>query len=585
MVFTRTKVVCTIGPSVNSVEKMIGLIHAGMDVARINFSHGSHEEHSLNISYLKEARETVKKPVAIMLDTRGPEIRIGTIHSNALETKPGMRLKLVAKASQASDQIPIHPFEALDSVKVGMTVLFDDGYVVSKIVEKEKNVITVEIQYAGVLKSHKKVNVPDAQLHLPLLTAEDIEDLKFGCAQDVDLIAASFVRSAHQIRLIKDLLAKEGKSNILVIAKIENHEGVDNIDSISQVADGIMVARGDLGVELDLALVPKLQKMMIRKCYQVCKPVITATQMLESMIVNPRPTRAEVSDVANAIYDCSSAVMLSGETAVGNFPIETVVRMKSIIKEAESDFDYRQFFDQRSLHDYHDPSTAISIAAVQTAYSVRASAIFVFTTSGRTAQLIARLRPEMPIIALTSDPKVYQQLSFIWGIIPLYSSNCSNIREAFEVASQYALKEKWIALGDIVVVTAGTPFGKRGSTNTMTLEHIGEVLVRGLKGVGPKVRGKISILLSPEDCDPESLRDRLVVILRCDRAFLPALKYASGIILQNFIDDSDSEAFAATIAKSNGISLICRADGAIASLQNDEIVTLDPQLGVVFRHS
>ncbi len=583
MGFIRTKIVCTIGPSVATFEKMVELIHAGMNVARLNFSHGTHEEHKINIDNLKKAREAAGQPVAIMLDTKGPEIRIGKIHGNELQTHAGMRLKLVGKETQDPHRIAVHPFEALESVAPGMLVLFDDGYIVSKAIKVDRDAIEVEIQYPGTLKSGKKVNVPDAHLKLPAMTADDIADLKFGCAQDIDFVAASFIRSAHHVQAIKELLAKEGKPDILVIAKIESSEGVKNIDHIVQVSDGIMVARGDLGVELDLALVPKLQKMMIRKCYQACKPVVTATQMLESMIVNPRPTRAEVSDVANAIYDCSSAVMLSGETAAGKYPIQTVQRMKRIIEETEADVDYRQFFDHRASRDYHDAASALSVAAVQTAYSANARAIFVFTASGRTAELVARLRPRMPIIALTPSWKVYQQLSFNWGIIPFYCPDCTNVRDAFQAASSYALKHDMISFGDVVVVTAGSPFGQKGTTNMMLLENIGEIVVRGYKGLGRKIQGQVAILLSPEGLDPETLRGRLVVIAHCDQMFLPVLKYAAGVILQNFIGDTESEAYAATLAKSFGISMICRADGAMALLREGEVVTLDPHRGLIYR--
>lgn len=581
MDFTRTKIVCTIGPAVNTLEAMIELIGAGMNVARLNFSHGTHEEHAKNIANLKKAREMTGRPMAILLDTKGPEIRVGKIPGDALTVKPGMRLKIGRK--EGSDLIPIHPVEVLETVHIGMKILFDDGYIVSEVVAVGKEEALIEIQNAGVLKSGKGVNIPEARLNLPAMTEADVSDLKFGCLQDVDIIAASFIRSAHHILAIKELIAAEGKSDILVIAKIENKEGVENFDSIMQAADGIMVARGDLGVEMDLALVPKLQKMMIRKCYLACKPVVTATQMLESMISNPRPTRAEVSDVANAIYDSTSAIMLSGETAVGKYPIETVRRMKSIVREAEADFNYRLFFEQRSQHDYHDISSSVSLAAVKTAYSANARAIFAFTVSGGTARLVSRLRPEFPIIALTPNEKIYHQLSFNWGVIPVHCPNCTNTREAIATASSFAAKAGIISFGDVVVVTAGAPFGKKGSTNMMLVENIGEILVRGHKGFGPRVHGKVSIVLSPEGRDPESLSGRLVVITHCDNTFLPVLKQAAGVILQNHIGDSASEKYAALVAKTFEISVITRADGAMSVLQEGEEATLDPQRGLIYR--
>jgi pyruvate kinase len=577
--FTHTKIVCTIGPAVNTLEKMIELINAGMNVARLNFSHGTHEEHLKTIDNLKLAREKMQVPLAIMLDTKGPEIRIGKITGDVVQVKPGMRLKI---AEKGPDAIPVHPFEALDLVQVGTNVLFDDGYITSKTVERNAKYIVVEVQNSGTLKSGKKVNVPGVRIPLPAMTKEDIADLKFGCKHDVDLIAASFIRSAHHVLAIKELLAKEGKPDILVISKIESTEGVENFDSIMQVSDGIMVARGDLGVEVDLALVPKLQKMMIRKCYMAGKSVVTATQMLESMIVNPRPTRAEVSDVANAIYDSTSAVMLSGETAAGKYPIEAVQRMKSIVREAEADFNYREFFEQRKSRDYHDASAAVSIAAVQTAYSANARAIFAFTSSGRTARLVSRLRPGIPIFALTRNKKVYEQLSSNWGIVPVYCPTCSNNREAFHATTVFALALGMISFGDVVVVTAGMPFGKKGTTNMMLLENIGDVLVRGNKGLGKKVFGKVATLLSAESISPESLRDAIVVISHCDDTFLPVLKHASGIILQNYIEDTASEKYAEVIAKAYNIPVITRADAAMDVLQDGDEITLDPHRGLVY---
>ena len=576
--FTRTKIVCTIGPAVASYEKIVQLIDAGMSVARLNFSHGTHAEHLKTIKNLKKARSAKKVPLAIMLDTHGPKIRVDQLPGDAMTLKTGQKLSIPR-------DIPIHPPEVVGALTVGTKVLFDDGYIISQVIKKDAKGVIIEILNPGVLKSGKGVNIPGAHIPLPALTEGDIEDLKFGCKHDVDFIGASFIRSAHHVMTIKNLLAKEGKPEILVIAKIESTQGVENFDSIVQAADGIMVARGDLGVEVDLALVPKLQKMMIRKCYQACKPVVTATQMLESMITNPRPTRAEVSDVANAIYDSTSCVMLSGETAVGKYPIETVRRMQSIVQEAEADFHYHAFFDLNSQRDYHDISSAVSMAAVKTAYSAGAKAIFAFTTSGQTARRVSRLRPQMPIIAVTPSPKHYHQLAFNWGIIPVLAEGCKNVKEAFAAASKAAMAHGLIAFGDVVVATSGSPFGKKGTTNMMMVENIGEVLVRGHKGAGPTVTGKVTLVLAPEGYKPSQLKGRLVVISHCDNAFLPLLKHAAGVILQNYIGDSASEKFAALIAKTYNISVMSRADGAMSMLNEGDTVTLDPQKALIYRGS
>ncbi len=577
----RTKIVCTIGPAVSSYEKILELVDAGMNVARLNFSHGTHEEHLRTIRFLKKAREERGVPLAIMLDTHGPKIRVGKLPNDAIVLKPGDHLTLVEEGAKGG--IPIHPIEVVDAVSVGMKILFDDGYITAEIVQTGQKQVIVEIKNPGTLKSGKGINIPGAQIPLPALTEGDIEDIKFGCEHDVDFIAASFIRSAHHILTIKDLLAKSGKPEIQVIAKIESTQGIENFDSIVQVADGIMVARGDLGVEVDLALVPKLQKRMIRKCYQACKPVVTATQMLESMINNPRPTRAEVSDVANAIYDCTSLVMLSGETAVGKYPIETVQRMRSIVEEAESDFDYHNFFHLNSERGYHDISSAVSLAAVQTAYSTNAKCIFAFTTSGTTARLVSRLRPSMPIIAVTPSKKHYHQLAFDWGVVPVFAQGCKNAKEAFSFASQYAMTHGLLAFGDVVVVTAGAQFGKKGTTNTMMVESIGEVLVRGHKGIGPKVCGRVIFVLAPEGYTPEELEGKLVVIAHCDNTFLPVLKKAKGVILQNFIGDTASEKYLATLAKTFNIPVMSRSDGAMSILKEGDEVTLDAQKGLVYR--
>jgi pyruvate kinase len=399
------------------------------------------------------------------------------------------------------------------------------------------------------------------------------------------MIAASFIRSADHVLEIKNLLIQQKKSETLVIAKIENSLGVQNFDAIIQVADGIMVARGDLGVEMPLKEVPRLQKMMIRKCYQTGKPVITATQMLESMIKNPRPTRAEVSDVANAIYDSTSAVMLSGETAVGQYPIETVKMMKSIVEEAEKDFNYYEFFSRNMRTDFNDISNSVALAAVKTAYSAQAKSIFCFTNSGFTARVVSRFRPEMPIIALTPHRKIYHQMALNWGIIPVDPASAENAQEAFSIASCFALKKGVVRYGDLVVVTSGSPFGVSGTTNMMIVESIGDVLVRGHSRPGRRVHGKITLLHSPDEKRHEEIRERIIVISRCDDTYLPLLKNAIGIVLQNYPEDKDSEHFALQIAKMLDIPILTRADGAMTLLNDGQIVTLDTSKGIVYKGS
>lgn len=473
----KTKIICTIGPSVNSYEKIVKLIEAGMNVARLNFSHGTHDEHLEVINHIKKARRELGIPLAIMLDTKGPEIRLKKLQGGELFLPAGHHWRLQKENIEGNlEHATITPAFILDKLKPGMQILFDDGYISSKVVEKLPDGVVVEIGNGGIIRSGKGVNIPDANLELPAITEQDIADICFGCAQDIDIIAASFVRSAEDIKMIRQLLKGEKKEETFLIAKIENSQGVENFDEILKEADGIMVARGDLGVELPLSQVPRLQKMMIKKCYLSGKPAVTATQMLESMILNPRPTRAESSDVANAIYDSSSAVMLSGETAVGKYPIEAVEMMKSIIRETESDFNYLQFFTQHSPVVYQDIPSSVTLATVKTAYSSNAKAVVAFTQGGFTARLLSRLRPHIPIIALTSNQKTYHQMALEWGVIPVLGKYTTNAADAFKEVSKYCLQKNFVKIGDVVIMTAGSPFGVSGSTNMMQVDKIGDVL-------------------------------------------------------------------------------------------------------------
>ena len=472
---TRTKIVCTIGPSVASHEKMVELIQAGMNVARLNFSHGEHREHQKNIDNLKKARAHMNCPLAIMLDTQGPEIRLGKIEDPGIAVSAKEKVRLDSRMHSSMKTIPFPNTAIFGVLRPGMKVLFDDGYITAEVVSVAHDHAIVQIQNSGVLKSHKKMNIPSVHIPLPVMSEKDKQDLRFGCINDVEFIALSFVCSPNDVLMAKEFLAKQGKPDILVIAKIESALGVENFDRIVEVADGIMIARGDLGVEIDLALVPKYQKMMIRKCFQACKPSITATQMLESMIVNPRPTRAEASDVANAVYDCTSCIMLSGETAIGKYPIETVQRMRSIAEASESDINYREFFEKNSFFNAEDISSAVAIAAIKTAYNLSAKAIFAFTASGTTARFASRLRPQMPIIAITPNVQVYHQLALDWGIIPFLCKEYSNLKEAFKAAARFALEKKILSIGDMGVITAGAPFGQKGTTSMMMVEKILEL--------------------------------------------------------------------------------------------------------------
>ena len=389
--FTATKIVCTIGPSVNTYDKICALIDSGMDVARLNCSHGTHELHATNISLLKRARKEKGKPLALMLDLRGPKVCVKEIKGGEISLKKGQKL-ILAQEGNGTNKIQINPFAVYSVLEKGMTVLFDDGRIISKVVDIDQSQIIVEIQNPGILKSNKGVNIPDTILPFPKITNDDLTDLKFGLEQEVDFIAASFIQSPAHIEAIKDVIS----SKIPVIAKIEDIQGVENFEKIMLASDGIMVARGDLGVEVDLAKIPRLQKMMIKKCIENGKIVITATQMLDSMVKHPRPTRAEVSDVANAIYDSSSSIMLSAETAVGNHPIEAVELMKKIAVETELDLQVLQ-----------EP---------------------IFATE-REGEVLSVKRKSAPIFVYTNNRQKYHQLALSWGVFPIFATSLKKAKE------------------------------------------------------------------------------------------------------------------------------------------------------------
>jgi len=581
--YTHTKIICTIGPATKSKEMIKKLIEAGMNVARINFSHGSHEEHLITINNLKEVRKESKRPIAILLDTKGPEIRIGKLKNDVLKLEPKSRIKLIKDEPKDDLEVPIYPFEVINVLKPSQRVLFDDGYIIGIVIEKQENFAIIEIQNSGLLKSRKSVNIPKVTLPLPAVTKQDIEDLKFGIENDIDIVAASFVRSADHVLEIKKILEKNNKADVFVIAKIECTEAVENFDEIAEVADGIMIARGDLGVEVDLSLVPKLQKAMVNKCYEISKPVVIATQMLESMINNPRPTRAEVSDVANAIYESASCVMLSAETATGKYPVETVLQMKEIIHQAEQDFDYKAFFYKQAHVELEDVSSSVAVAAVKTAYSSDAKAIFAITRTGFTTRVLTRLRPKMPIIALTKNEKKYYQLSFLWGVTGIISSEWKQEREAFAIMSHFGINNDLISFGDYVVLISSFPFEKRGITNLMLVESIGDVLVRGRKGYGKKIKGNIAIIKTLNGDTIAKAQDKIIIISKCNENYLPLIKVAKGIILQNRISDVLSEKHAIQMAGNLNIPIIINAKYASEILMENEYVHMDPERALIFK--
>lgn len=452
----RTKIVCTMGPAVNEIGKIKDLLDAGMNVARLNFSHGTLPEHERTLALLRQAREEKGIPLAVMLDTKGPEIRLGVVPEGKREVEAGDRVVLLKR--EGSLGIMMTPESIFSGLQVGMRILFDNGYIGGRVVALVPEGVEVEIENSGILQTHKGVNIPNLGVFLPAMTEEDKEAIAFGCKHGVDWIAASFIRSPENIIEIKNYLEKLGRSDISVIAKIEDPEGVRRFDEILTVADGIMVARGDLGVELPVYRVPSLQKMMIEKCISAAKPVITATQMLESMIRNPRPTRAEVSDVANAIYDGSSAVMLSGETAVGFYPCSAVAMMRDTVIEAEKQFPYEEFFYRNLPKDSQKISVAVASAAVKTGYEIGAKAIFLFTRDRLVADVMGKCKPRMPVFALCVTEEEYRRSALLWGIIPVFVPDISGLAEGFAKMIDFAKSVGVIRSQDRVLTIASDPF-------------------------------------------------------------------------------------------------------------------------------
>ena len=568
----RTKIICTIGPASNSKDMMLKLVEHGMNVARLNFSHGSYEEHRKVIQTLKEVRKELGKPIGILLDTKGPEIRIGKIERREVAPKDIIRI---------GEEIPIFPPFIVDEVRVGVNIYFDDGYVHGKVVGKGEGYAEVEILNRGVLQQNKGVNIPEQIFDLPDLTEKDIEDIRFGCKEGVDMIAASFIRSAKQVIAIKELITKEKAPHLLVIAKIENREGVKNFEEIVQVADGIMVARGDLGIEISVTHLPPLQKKMIRECNLRAKPVIIATQMLESMIKNPMPTRAEASDVANAIYDAASAVMLSGETAMGAYPVQAVKMMHEIASEAERDFDYQGFFHKKMEVELYDVPSGVARAAVNTCYNIKASAIIACSNSGSTIRRICCYRPKARIIAVTPSLLTYYQTSVMWGAEG-YLEKHTDIEKGFDDLACHALKHGWVNYGDLVVVTMGKPYGISFTTNTLFVESIGKVLVRGEKfklNVAPIV-GEVTIFFPAEE---KELAGKIVVTTKIQESQLPLFARAKAIILQNHPLDKHSETHLEKLFELHNIPYIARADAATTLLKEGSEIRLEPTLGLVFK--
>ena len=454
-----TKIICTMGPNTDKKTVMKSLVKNGMNVARFNFSHGDHEEQRERMNLLKNVREELDRPVAILLDTKGPEIRTGLLEGGKKVTlKEGSEFILYTEEMTGNETgcCVTYPGLAKD-VKPGDRILIDDGLIELKVKQIKSGNIVCHVENGGELGERKGVNVPNVKVKLPAVTEKDIDDILFGIQQDIDFIAASFIRSAKGVKEIRKILKENHAEHISIIAKIENAEGVENIDEIIEASDGIMVARGDLGVEIPAQEVPHIQKMIIKKCNERYVPVITATQMLDSMIRNPRPTRAEVADVANAIYDGTDAVMLSGETAAGKYPVEALKMMNEIAENTEQYVDYEKYIHHRTMYEQSKISSAIGIASVRTARNIGAACIVTPTMSGKTARLISNFRPSMPIYAVTPNEMVQHKMQLYWGVIPLKGYIKDTTENIIVNAMETIKRKRLVKKGQTVVITAGDP--------------------------------------------------------------------------------------------------------------------------------
>ncbi|WP_027410180.1 pyruvate kinase [Anoxybacteroides tepidamans] len=578
----KTKIVCTIGPASESVEKLVELIEAGMNVARLNFSHGNYVEHGQRIKNIREAAKRTGKTVAILLDTKGPEIRTHDMENGAIELKEGSEVIIsMDEVLGTPEKISVTYEGLIDDVEPGAKILLDDGLIGLEVVSvhKQEREIVTKVLNSGVLKNKKGVNVPGVRVNLPGITDKDRHDILFGIEQGIDFIAASFVRRSSDVLEIRELLEANDALDIKIIPKIENQEGVDNIDEILEVADGLMVARGDLGVEIPAEEVPLVQKELIKKCNALGKPVITATQMLDSMQRNPRPTRAEASDVANAIFDGTDAIMLSGETAAGLYPVEAVKTMHCIALRTEQALQYRDLLTQRTKQSGTTITDAICQSVANTAINLDVAAIVTPTVSGQTARMISKYRPKAPIVAVTSSDAVSRKLALVWGVYPQVAPQVNSTDEMLDIAVEAAVKSKIVKHGDLVVITAGIPIGETGSTNLMKVHVIGDIIAKG-QGIGRKSAfGKAVIAKTAEEALSKMVEGGILVTYSTDADMIKALEKAAAIITE----EGGLTSHAAVVGLSLGIPVVVGVPNATAILKDGQEITVDAGFGAIYQ--
>ena len=573
----KTKIVCTLGPSSNTPEIIEKMIKAGMNVARFNFSHGSHEEHKQRIDMVRAASQKLGIPVALLLDTKGPEIRLGKFKNGSIMMEAGKDFTLTARDIEGDETIASMNYKELpQDVKAGDHILLSDGLVNLEVVSVEGEDIHTKILNSGKMSDRKRVAVPGIAINLPAVSETDAADIEFGCRMNMDWIAASFIQRGKDVLTIRKILEKHD-SHMKIISKIECQAAVNNIDDIIKMSDGIMVARGDLGVEVPAEEVPMLQKVLIHKCQAAGKPVITATQMLESMCNNPRPTRAETSDVANAILDGTDAIMLSGETAGGLYPVEAVETMARVATFTESNFTPKSYEDVDS--ESTTTTESIGKAVVKIAKDLHAAAIIASTERGGTAQMISKFRPACPIVAVSPHEAIVRRLQLNWGVQAVTGKEANDTDAVVDNAIFAALDNDLIKAGDLVVLTAGVPVAKAGSTNMIRVQVVGDVLLRGT-GIGRNSAiGKVCVAESKEDLE-KNFSDGCILVLRSARAdFVDYMKRASAIVSEEVGLTSESAIVAITL----GIPTVVGAAHAVDTLENGEIVTVDASRGTIFR--
>ncbi|WP_394856807.1 pyruvate kinase [Staphylococcus saprophyticus] len=577
----KTKIVCTIGPASESEEMLEKLIKAGMNVARLNFSHGDHAEHKTRIDSIRKVSKRLGKTVAILLDTKGPEIRTHNMKDGLIELEKGSEVTVsMTEVEGTPEKFSVTYENLINDVEEGSYILLDDGLIELQVksIDKANGEVLCDVLNTGELKNKKGVNLPGVKVSLPGITDKDADDINFGISEGVDFIAASFVRRPSDVLDIRKLLEAKQNKNISIIPKIENQEGIDNIKEILEVSDGLMVARGDMGVEIPPESVPMVQKDLIRQCNKLGKPVITATQMLDSMQRNPRATRAEASDVANAIYDGTDAVMLSGETAAGQYPEEAVKTMRNIAVSAEAAQDYKKLLSDRTKLVETSLVNAIGVSVAHTALNLNVKAIVAATESGSTARTISKYRPQSDIIAVTPNAETARQCALVWGIFPVVKEGRKTTDALLNNAVATAVETERVQNGDLIIITAGVPTGEKGTTNMMKLHLVGDELAKG-QGIGrSSVVGKTLVVKDVSELEGKDLSESIIVTSSVDETLVPYIENAIGLITEENGITSPS----AIIGLEKGIPTVVGVENATSEIQSDVLITVDANQGKIF---